>query len=431
MDQTTPAPSRRNFLQTSTTAGAALLGALAAPRAVHAGVDETIRVGLVGCGGRGSGAAIDALAADPQARLVAVADAFADRAQDMLDLLKTDESYGSQITVDADRVFVGFDAYKQLIDSGVDVVLLATPPHFRPAHLAYAVNAGKHCFVEKPVAVDAPGVREVIAACAAAKDKGLAVCSGLCWRYEYGMRESVRQVLEEKRIGDVVAVEARYLTGELWHRGHEPQWSPMEYQLRNWLYHTWLSGDHILEQAVHSIDKAAWILGDAQPLRAVAMGGRQKRTDPKYGDVYDHFSVFYDFPGGLRMTLACRQQDGCAPDVEDRVFGSTGMAELVNHKIFDRAGKQIWQYKGPQPSFYRVEHQEFFASIRGGEPINNGHYMCNSTMLGILGRQAAYTGGLVTWDECFNSDARLGPAEYAWGDAPESAVPIPGKTEHA
>jgi predicted dehydrogenase len=433
MDQTTPAPSRRSFLQTSTTAGAALLGALAAPRAVHAGVDETLRVGVVGCGGRGSQAAIDALAADPQAKLVAIADTFADRAKEALELLKTDEEFGSRIAVDPDRVFVGFDAYKQLIDSGVDVVLLATPPHFRPQHLAYAVAAGKHCFVEKPVAVDAPGVRAVMEACRQAQERSLAIVSGLCWRYELGMRESVRQVLEEQAIGEVVAIESRYLTNGLWHRGDEPQWSRMEYQIRNWLYHTWLSGDHILEQAVHTIDKTAWIMGDIQPLHAVGLGGRQQRTEEKYGDVYDHFAVFYEYPGGVRVSMSCRQQDGCAVDVEDRVLGSTGVAELCSHKIFDRTGtgRETWRYRGPAPSMYRVEHQEMFASIRNGTPINNGHFMCNSTMLGLLGRQAAYTGKLVTWDECASSDERLGPTEYAWGDAPESKVPVPGKAAQA
>jgi predicted dehydrogenase len=425
-DKTT-APTRRRFLRTSTTVGGALLGALAVPRSVHAGTDETIRVGLVGCGGRGMGAAIDALAADEQAKLVAVADTFADKAQGCVDSLKLDEKYGPRVAVEAERVFVGFDGYKQLIDSGVDVVLLATPPHFRPQHLAYAVANGKHCFVEKPVAVDAAGVRAVMQACEEAKKKSLSVVSGLCWRYELGMRESVRQVLEERAIGDVVAIESRYLANGLWHRGDEPNWSRMEYQVRNWLYHCWLSGDHILEQAVHTIDKIAWIMGDVAPLKAVALGGRQQRVDPKYGDIYDHFAVFYEFPGGVRASLSCRQQDGCAVDVEDRILGSTGMAELVEHRIYDRTGKPTWRYRGPQPSMYRVEHEEMFDGIRAGKPINNGHFMCNSTMMGILGRQAAYTGAVVTWEDCAKSEERLGPTEYAWDDVQESRVPIPGK----
>jgi predicted dehydrogenase len=431
MCETPSAPTRRDFLQTSTGVGATVLGALAWPQAAHAGVDETLRVGLVGCGGRGMGAALDALAADEQARLVAVADAFADRATACLDSLKADEKFGSRIGVDADRVFVGFDAYKQLIDSGVDVVLLATPPHFRPEHFAYAVAAGKHCFVEKPVAVDAPGVRAVMAACDEAKRKSLAVVSGLCYRYDLPKRAVVQQVCDETTIGAGIAIDSRYLTGTLWHRGDEAAWSRMEYQLRNWLYHTWLSGDHIMEQAIHSIDKTAWILGDVAPLRATALGGRQQRVDPKYGNVYDHFAVLYEYPDGVRVTLSCRQQDGCAAETEDYVLGSNGTAQLMAHKTFDRAGNGTWSYRGPKPSMYRVEHQELFSSIRNGAPINNGTYMCNSTLIALLGRQAAYTGATIAWDGCVNGDERLGPSEYAWGDVPESLVAIPGRPGQA
>jgi predicted dehydrogenase len=421
-------PTRRDFLHTSTLAGGAVLGALAAPRAVHAGVDESLRVGLVGCGNRGMGAAIDALAADPQARLVAVADAFADKAQASLEALKADEHFGPRIMVEPERVYVGFDAYQQLIDGGVDVVLLASPPHFRPQHLQYAVAAGKHCFVEKPVAVDAPGVRAVMAACEQAKQKSLNIVSGLCYRYDLAKRETVRQIVEERAIGDIVAIDSRYLTGPLWYREPEPAWSPMEVQIRNWLYYTWLSGDFIMEQAIHSIDKTAWLLGDAQPLRATALGGRQQRVDPKYGNVYDHFTVLYEYPEGVRVTLTCRQMDGCAAETEDHVLGSDGTAELMAHRVRKRGGEKPWRYRGPKPSMYRVEHEELFAAIRGGQPINNGHYMCNSTLLALLGRQAAYTGASVMWDECVNGGERLGPAEYAWGDAPESRVAIPGKT---
>lgn len=429
MPEQFPTATRRSFLQTSTGVGAAaMLGAMAMPRTVHAGVDETLRVGLVGCGGRGMGAAIDALAADDNARLVAVADTFADKTKEALGTLTSDEKYAPRVNVEPDRVYVGFDAYKQLIDSGVDVVLLATPPHFRPEHLAYAVAAGKHCFVEKPVAVDAPGVRAVLAACEEAKKKSLTIVSGLCYRYEPQMRETVRQVVEEKAVGDVIAIESRYLTGLLWHRVREDNWTDMDDQVRNWLYYTWLSGDHIMEQAVHSIDKTAWILGDIQPMHAVALGGRQQRIAPEDGDIYDHFSVFYEYPGGVRVSLSCRQQDKCFPETQDRVLGTTGIAELMSHEVKDRSGKQVWRYRGKPGNMYRVEHREMFAAIRSGNPINNGHYMCNSTMLGLLGREAAYTGAKITWDECYTSDVRLGPAQYAWGPAPAVNVPIPGKT---
>ena len=417
--------TRRVFLKTSSaTAGAAALGTALSAHAVHTGVDETLRVGLVGCGGRGTGAAIDALAADPNAKLVAVGDAFRDRAEKCLATLQGKDKYGERVVVSPEHVFDDFDNYKKVIDA-CDVVILTTPPHFRPQHLAYAIEQGKHAFVEKPVAVDAPGVRSVLESCRQAKEKGLAVVSGLCWRYDLGVRETMRQLLEEKAIGDIIAIESSYNAGTLWHRKPKDDWSRMEYQVRNWLYYTWLSGDHIMEQAVHSLDKTGWLMGDIQPTKAMAMGGRQQRTDPKYGHIYDHFTVFYEYPTGQRVYFTCRQQDNTDTRVDETVLGTSGQAEVLRHQIVGNDGKK-WRYKGPKPSMYRVEHEEMFKSIRAGEPINNGHYMCNSTMLGLMGRMAAYSGKTLTWDDCFNSEERLGPSEYAWTDVPEPTVAIPG-----
>jgi myo-inositol 2-dehydrogenase/D-chiro-inositol 1-dehydrogenase len=418
--------TRRNFLKTA--AGATAISAMTLPRTVHAGGTETLRVGLVGCGGRGNDAALDALKADPHAQLVAIADTFADRAAEGLALMKRQDKVADRVVVTPDRIFTGFDGYKQLIDSGVDVVLLATPPHFRPEHFQYAVAAGKHCFVEKPVAVDAPGVKSVMETCRLAKEKNLAVVSGLCWRYDLGVREIMRRIQEEKAIGDILAIESSYNANGLWHRGRKPEWSEMEYEVRNWLYFTWLSGDHIMEQAVHSLDKTAWLLGDVQPERATALGGRQQRVDPMYGNVYDHFTVYYEYPGGQRVYFTCRQQDNCSVRVDELVHGTTGRAEILRGQLLDFAGKTTWRYRGAKPSMYQVEHDELFASIRKGEPINNGHYMCNSTMIALMGRMAAYTGQSLTWEQCLNSTERLGPAEYAWSDVAPQAVAIPGKT---
>lgn len=417
--------SRRKFLRSTVAAGSALAAA-SIPQQVHAAdVDETLRVGLVGCGGRGSQAAIDALAADPNAKLVAVGDTFIDRAQECVNDLSGDQEFGSRVSVDEEHIFTDFDNFKHVIDA-VDIVLLATPPHFRPEHLRYAVEQGKHVFVEKPVAVDAPGVRSVMESCRMAKDRGLAIVSGLCWRYDLGVRETMRQLLEEKAIGDIVAIESSYNAGTLWHRGHKPEWSDMEYQIRNWLYFTWLSGDHILEQAVHSLDKTAWLLGDISPTRAMALGGRQQRTDPKYGHIYDHMSVFYEYPTGQRVYFTCRQQDNTSTFVDETVLGTGGQARVLAGRL-EKADGTKWRYRGPKPSMYRVEHQEMFKSIRDGEPINNGHYMCNSTMIGLMGRMAAYSGKYVTWDECLNSEETLGPTQYAWSEVPEVHVPVPGK----
>jgi predicted dehydrogenase len=420
--------TRRSFIKTA--AGATALGAMTIPTAVHAAGTDTLRVGLVGCGGRGNGAAIDALKADPHATLVAVADTFADRALAGLEQIRGEKAVADRVAVDDDHVFVGFDGYKQLIDN-VDVVLLATPPHFRPEHLAYAVEKGKHCFVEKPVAVDVPGVKSVMESCGKAKEKNIAVVSGLCWRYDLGVREIMRRILEERVLGDILAIESSYNANGLWHRGENSSWSEMEYQIRNWLYFTWLSGDHILEQAVHSLDKTAWLLGDVQPVKATALGGRQQRTDPKYGNIYDHFAVFYEYPEGQRVYFTCRQQDNCSTRVDELVHGTNGRAEILRGHIMDHSGKRLWRYRGPKPSMYQVEHDEMFASIRKGKPINNGHYMCNSTMIALLGRMAAYTGQTVTWEQLEKSTERHGPTEYAWTDVPVQSVAIPGKTSLA
>ena len=421
--------TRRSFMKSTgaLAAGGVALNAVSAQAAsVHSGVDETLRVGLVGCGGRGAAATINALSADPNTKLVAVGDAFLDRAKGCLARLQKNEKHGAQVEVDADHVFDGFDNFKKVIDS-CDVVILTTPPHFRPEHFAYAIQQGKHCFVEKPVAVDAPGIRSVMETSRLAKEKNLAVVSGLCWRYDLGVRATMQQILEEKAIGDIIAIESSYNAGTLWHRGDKPDWSRMEYQVRNWLYYTWLSGDHILEQAVHSLDKTAWLLGDIQPTKAMAMGGRQQRTDPKWGHIYDHFSVFFEYPTGQNVYFTCRQQDKTTAHVDEKVLGTNGQAQVLRHRVTSNDGTK-WRYRGPKPSMYNVEHQELFKSIREGNPINNGHYMCNSTMLGIMGRMAAYTGKTLTWDQCLNSTERLGPTEYTWGDVPEPKVAIPGKT---
>lgn len=421
--QSTPtAESRRSFLAKS--AAGAALAAVAIPQSAHAaGADDTLRVGLVGCGGRGAGAAIDALHADPGAKLVAVGDTFADRALMTLDQVRQDEHVGVRCVVDEDHVFAGFDAYRQVIDSGVDVVLLATPPHFRAEHLAYAVDKKKHVFVEKPVSVDMAGAAHVEETCRKAESLGLSIVSGLCWRYDLGVRETMKRIADGA-IGDVISIESCYNSGTLWHRGDKPEWSRMEYQLRNWLYYTWLSGDIICEQAVHSLDKTAWLLGDASPTRAMGMGGRQQRTDPKYGNVWDHFAVFFEYPTGQNVYFTCRQQDNCTPFVDEVVHGTKGKARILSHRITGEDGK--WRYRGPKPSMYRHEQVEFFQSIRDGVPINNGHYMVNSTRIGVMGRLAAYGGKTLTWEEAITAPQKLGPAEYGWTDLPEPPVAIPG-----
>ncbi len=434
MSQEKTSSTRRDFLKTSSglAVGATLVGTMAVPRSVHAGVNEKLRIGLVGCGGRGTGAAQNALNAGPDNILVAVADTFADFAKSSVGALRREEKTKDRVQVADDHVFIGFDAYKQLIDSDVDVVLLATPPHFRPQHLAYAVEKGKHTFVEKPVAVDAPGVRSVIETCKKAKEKNLSVVSGLCWRYHPGVQETIKRITADKAIGDIVAIQSTYNGGTLWHRGDNPNWSRMEYQLRNWLYFHWLSGDHICEQAVHSLDKTAWLQGDIHPTQAFGMGGRQQRVDPQYGDIYDHHTVFYEYPNNVRVFFTCRQQSNVANMVDEIVLGTKGQAQILKYQI---EGENPWSYSGPNRALsktYDFEHEVLFNSIRDGNPVNNGHYMANSTMLAVMGRMCTYTGKALTWDECLNSQERLGPSEYAWNDdVPAVQVAIPGRTKFA
>jgi predicted dehydrogenase len=429
MNQPNAASNRRTFLKTSAAAavGASLLEL--AP-AVHAAESGTIRVGLVGCGGRGTGAAEQACNAGPDVKLVAMGDLFRDHLDKRRSFLK--DSLGAKCDVKDENCFVGFDAYKGVIEKS-DVVLLASPPGFRPQHIKAAIAAGKHVFCEKPVAVDAPGVRSVLKTTEEARSKGLAIVSGLCWRYDLAVRETIQRI-QNGAIGDIIAIQENYLTGFLWHRGRKPEWSDMEYQIRNWLYYTWLSGDHNVEQHIHSLDKAMWLMGDKPPLACVGMGGRQVRTGPEWGNIYDHHAVAYEWADGVRVYSFTRQQGDCFPETEDIILGTKGQARVLDNTI---TGENPWRYprdkKKADPDMYDNEHVELYDSIRKGEPINNGVYMSYSTLLAIMGRMATYTGQRITWDEALNSQEDLTPKSYAMGpvELPETAlkVAMPGVTK--
>ena len=414
--------SRRQFIASS---GAAVASTSLAPSlsaGVHIGGDEVIKVGLIGCGGRGTGAARQALKADASARLVAMGDAFIDRLEPSLNSIKNSD-VGPQVMVDEEHKFTGFEAYKGVIDS-VDVVLLCATPHFRPRHLRAAIEAGKHVFCEKPVAVDAPGVRHVMETCRMAKEKNLNVVSGLCYRYQDAKREVIQKV-HEGAVGDIISLQCTYNTGFLWHRGRQPEWSEMEYQLRNWLYWTWLSGDHIAEQSIHSLDKILWAMKDVPPAKVTASGGRIVRTDPKFGNIFDHFNTVFEWESGPKLFHSCRQWGGADADVSDYVFGTKGTAALQSHYV---TGENEWRFRGRPSDMYQQEHDEFFAAMRNGTPINNGDYMCKSTLMAIMGRMSAYTGKTITWEQALNSQLDLTPAEYAWGDIETRPVAQPGVT---
>lgn len=417
--------TRRQFLKKGAVATAALSSLAYLQQNAHAAGSDELKVGLIGCGGRGTGAVVDALTADPQARLVAMGDVFADYAASSLETLRSNTDISARIDVTPDNIFTGFDAYKHVIDSDIDVVILASSPHFRPEHLKYAIGKGKHCFVEKPIAVDVPGVKSVMETCVEAREKGLSVVSGLCWRYDIGAQETIKRI-QDGAIGEIIAIESLYNTGLLWHRGDDPQWSRMEYQMRNWLYYTWLSGDHLVEQVVHNLDRCAWILGDVNPIRALGYGGRQQRVEKKFGHIFDHHIIFYEFPNGVKVHVGCRQQANCPTVMEDVVIGTKGKANILKHQIL---GETKWRFHDKKPGMYLAEQQAMFAGIRSGNPINNGDYMCNSNMIGIMGRMCTYSGQTLTWDQAFSSELRLGPSEYAWTDMPEPPVAVPGVTE--
>jgi myo-inositol 2-dehydrogenase / D-chiro-inositol 1-dehydrogenase len=430
-------PTRREFVKTTAATGAIAAATPFIARHAHAaGASETLRIGLIGCGGRGTGAASQALKADKDVKLVALADVFMDKVELTLKSLSAQEDIAKKIDVPPEHRFAGFDAYKHLIDN-VDVVLIATTPHFRPIHLKYAVEKGKHIFAEKPVAVDGAGVRSVIETCNQATAKGLSVVSGLCLRYYYAFQDTIKQI-HDGAIGDVITLQANDYRSGIWDRsradlakvlGREP--TEMEYQVRNWYHFTWLCGDFNVEQAVHNLDVCAWAL-NAYPTRCVCMGARQARPD-NGGNIYDHFAAVYEFASGARVYGNCRQVRGQKVHrrISVEVLGAKGGGEISesndrNHLMID--GKQ-WRYPGKDNPFYQTEHDELFASIRSGKPVNNGDYMAKSTLMAIMARESAYTGEAITWDQALNSKQDLSPTRYAWdAEPPKSVVAVPGET---
>jgi predicted dehydrogenase len=421
--------TRRNFISQSTavTAGAVAVTKLAA---VPVKKDDVIKIGLVGCGGRGTGACRQALQADSGTRLVAMADMFSDRLDGSLERLLAIPAVSERISVPAEKRFVGFDAFDQLLASGVDVVLLATPPHFRPVHIEKAINAGVHVFAEKPVAVDGPGIRSVLASCKLAKKKKLSVVSGLCLRHSYGFQELVRR-LHDGAIGDLLSLQANDYRGSIWYKERQPDWTDMHYQMRNWYYYSWLSGDFNVEQHVHFLDVCSWAKG-AYPIKAVGMGGRHVRTEKKYGNIFDHHSIVYEYDDGAKLYSNTRQMKGCKSNMSAEVQGSAGRArfsERRNGVTINAKCKDLWVYRGEDNDIYQTEHDELFASIRSGKPINNGEYMAKSTLLAIMGRMATYTGQEITWDMALNSKEVLGPEKYEWGSAPAVRIAMPGLTK--
>lgn len=394
--------------------------------AVHTGGETIIKVGLVGCGGRGTGAAVNSMKADQGVRIVALADLFEASITNCRKSLQN--RYPKQFKVDDDHCFTGFDNYRRLLETDIEVVLLASPPHYRPDQMEAAVVAGKQIFCEKPIATDPQGVRRVQAACKLADEKGLNVVSGLCWRYDEGLKQTMDRV-HDGAIGKVVSSQADYLTNPLWIRSRKDGESEMEYQCRNWYYFTWLSGDHYVEQFIHSLDKALWLHHDEPPVRCYGMGGRQRRSDLTQGNIYDHFSVVYEWADGTRTYANTRQMRGCKNQTEDFVYGSEGSAQLIRHEI---TGAQPWKFTDKKVQMHQAEQNEMYKAIRGDrDRINNGTYMCRSTMMAIMGREAAYSGKELTYEQVASSPMDLRPNAYEFSEAsaPESVIAQPGVYE--
>jgi myo-inositol 2-dehydrogenase/D-chiro-inositol 1-dehydrogenase len=416
--------NRRDFLKTSTLAAAGT--ALSIGAHAYAAESTVLKVGLIGCGGRGSGAAAQCVNAGENIKLVAMADMFQDHLDDKKVRLK--KELGDKFAVTDQTCFVGFDGYKELLKTDVDLVILATPPHFRPLHLEAAVKANKHIFAEKPVAVDAPGVRRVLASVAEAKQKNLALVSGLCWRYDPPKREVMKRI-HDGAVGDIVTLQCNYNTHFLWSFPRQDKWSDMEWQLRNWLYFTWLSGDHNVEQHIHSLDKMMWAMKDVPPVKAYGVGGRQSRTSEAFGNIFDHHSVVYQWENGVKCFAMTRQQDGCPVDVNDYIMGTKGTCDVMKHTI---SGATPWKHPPLKPEqrvdMYQQEHIELVESIRSGKPRNDGDYMTKSTMMAIMGRMATYTGQTITWEMAMNSKEDLSPPKYEFGPLPVATIAKPGVT---
>ncbi len=424
-------PERRDFLKAS----AQVLGGAVASGfpAVISGqtVSGAIKVGLVGCGGRGTGAAAQALAADDQAELTALADVDRGQIANSIAALKKLHKISDRVKVDERNWFLGTQAYQQLIESGVDVVVLATPPGFRPLHLAACVAGNKHIFCEKPAAVDAFGVRSVLESTQKASEKSLSLVAGFCWRYNNMLQETMRQI-HEGVIGKMVAYYATYYTNPLKvmppESARPPGVSDMEWQIRNWYNFVWLSGDSLVEQAVHSADKIAWAMRDEAPVSCVGIGGRVIPAEG--GNIYDHFEVNYLYPNGARAFLASRQIEGCYNENSDYVLGSDGTATFGRGPIARIAGKTNWAWAGQTYNMYQREHDVLFAAIRQGKPVNDGKRLATSTMLAIMGRMAAYTGQQVSWEQAFNSQEKLFPDQVDWkGSFPVRPRAMPGITK--
>jgi len=432
-----PVPSRRDFLKTSmaVAAGTTVLGGVSLAGNAHAAGSDVLRIGIVGCGGRCPGAAINAMDVDPGVRLVAITDIFADRVQTARKNLKAERP--RQVEVADDHCFSGLDGYKHVIES-VDVVLIACSAKYHPVYLEAAVKAGRHVFVEKPHAIDPVGVRQVTAACELAKQKKLCVMSGLHSRFEPGFKEAIQRI-QDGAIGEIVSIEENFLRGPYGLYPRQPNQNEVEYQFGNQYHFAWLSGDDVAQSLVHNVDRATWMMREQTPVKAHGLGGRSSSFGEIYGNVFDHHSVVYEYANGVRMYALCRTQNGCYDEYTSAYFGTKGRCYLYPTSRYWIEGKTKWKYKGPIGNPHELEHKALFAAIRSGNPVNAGDYMARSTLVAVMGQLTCYSGKELTWEQVSKSDFAFLPRPEdvrldmkppvkpdAQGNYP---VPMPGLTE--
>lgn len=435
------AASRRNFFKDSglLLAGGALVGGqLALARSAHAFGHGSIRVGLIGCGGRGTGAIIQALGTTGgDVRLVAMADVFSSNLQSAYRAVKS--KFPKQVDVVPENRFSGLDGFQGLLETDVDVVFLATPPGFRPLHFERAVAAGKHVFMEKPVAVDAPGVRRVLAAGKVADQKGLAVQVGLQRRHETRYRDCIAR-LQEGIIGEPIFARAYWNGTGVWTRPRRSGQTELEYQINNWYYFNWLSGDHINEQHIHNLDVINWVM-NGFPTEAQGQGGRQVRNGSSAGEIYDHHMIEYTYAGGVRLLSQCRQMAGCWSKIGEQVHCRAGYCDISGAKIFGPSGNLIWESTAKEigGKGWQQEQNDFFAALRAGQTPNETEYAAYSTLTAIMGRMASYSGKVITWNQALSSNLCLADVETLHTlDSPAPVSPMddgtyaaatPGKTQ--
>jgi len=441
---TTPELSRRGFIQGSSIAVAGALAGLQLPRVHAASIDKDpgVKIGVIGCGGRGTGAVLNAIGAAVKSiypekgyhteelaegataensgiQVLALADMFEER----LDYCHRNLARIGQ-NVPKEQCHIGFDAYQKLLaNPDINYVILATPPHFRPLHLMAAIEAGKNVFMEKPAAVDVPGIKLVMEAGQLATEKKLGIAAGTQRRHSPNYRETIRR-LQDGAIGDIVYAKCYWNGGQIWVVDRIPGWSDTEWQIRNWNHFTWLSGDHIVEQHVHNLDIMNWVIG-THPIKAVAaLGGRQSRRGKRHGHIFDHFAVEYEYPNGVTMFSQCRQINGCKDIVGEWVRGTEGTSNCAD--LIQPTRGDEWRFREKPVDAYQQEHQNLIASIREGKPINEAQNIAESTLTAILGREAAYSGQEITWDDAMKSTTKLGPEKDEFGPYEIPPIPRPG-----